>query len=312
VVLPLAYPGVHSVNAYLLELDDGLTLVDCGSALEPGWDALCHAVGQTGHRAGDIRRLICTHLHMDHAGLAGTLRKRTGCELVRGAGPDAGHDAFRDRWTPLAPRRARAARDGVGPDAATVLIGPLIGGDGERPRPPFDRLLIAGERLAGANGDWEVIAAPGHAGSQIVLWDATRRWLISADLVSPFPLLEYGSHTDPVASAADSLTRVLALGAERLLPGHGRPIEPADAVRAQLRAAADSLDAAVARAAAQIAQRPCSGFELSELLDPGNRDLEWRQSALSLAVCLLEHLEIGGRAEAITGSDGVRRFATLR
>jgi glyoxylase-like metal-dependent hydrolase (beta-lactamase superfamily II) len=309
-VLPLCYPGIRSVNAYLLALVDGLALVDCGSALDPGWDALCHAVAQTGHELADVRLLICTHLHMDHAGLAHTVRERTGCQLARGAGPPTGHDAFRDITLPLPDRRRAAAREGVPAGEMSTLIGPLIADDGRHVRPDFDRVLHDGERLDSVDADWQVVSAPGHAASQIVLFDAGRRRLISADLVSSVPLLEYGAPDDPVRLQRASLNRAIALDLRMLLPGHGRPIEPASAVRERLLAARDGLDQAVELAAASIAERPRSGYELATLLTPGSEDLEERQSALSLALCLLEHLQAIGRARA-TIDDGIRRFAPV-
>jgi glyoxylase-like metal-dependent hydrolase (beta-lactamase superfamily II) len=310
-VLPLCYPGIRSVNAYLLTLADGLALVDCGSSLDPGWDALCHAVSQTGHDIADVRLLVCTHLHMDHAGLAYTVRERTGCRLARGSGPATGHDAFRDVTVPLGDRQRRAALEGVPADEISTLIGPLIADDGRHIRPEFDRELRDGERLAGIDGDWQVIAAPGHAGSQIVLFDARRGRLISADLVSSVPLLEYGSRDDPVALQMASVERAIALDLEMLLPGHGRPIEPASAVREQLLATRDGLERAVELAAAAIAERPRSGYELAALMTAGSDDLEWRQSALSVALCLLEHLQATGQARAAVGDDGIRRFAPV-
>lgn len=311
-ILPLPYPGIRSVNAYLLELAEGVALIDCGSSLKPGWDALRHAVAETGHDVAEIRLLVCTHMHTDHAGLAHTVAARTGCRLARGGGPADGHDAFRNRLAPLDDRRRRAVREGVPATEVETLIGPLIADDGRHTRATFDRVLAPGERLPATGGAWEVIPAQGHAASQIALFEPGRRWLISADLVAQIPMLEYGSMEDPVALHRASLDRVVALEPERLLPGHGRPIEPVSEVRERLLAARDALDQTVERAASAIAQRPRSGYELSELVDPDNRDLVWRQGALSLALCVLEHLEIRGRAASATGADGVRRFAATR
>jgi glyoxylase-like metal-dependent hydrolase (beta-lactamase superfamily II) len=307
-VLPLGYIGIRSVNAYLLTLADGLALIDCGSALDPGWEALSHAVSRTGNDVGDIRLLVCTHLHMDHAGLAATVAERIGCDLARGRGPDAGHDAFRDRLVPLEARRRRAAREGVPDGELEALIGPLIANDGWHERARFQRVLDPGERLAGMAGSWEVVPATGHAAAQITLFESARRWLISADLVTDIPMLEYGTMGDPVALHRASLARILALDAECLLPGHGRPLQPAAMVRRRLLAARSEVDRLVDLASAAIAQSPHSGYEVSQLLDPGNLELEWRQAALSIGMCALEHLELTGRARSVLGHDGVRRF----
>ena len=71
--LPLPYAPMPAVNAYLLTLPDGLCLVDCGTSLDPAWEALERAFELAGERIEDVRLLVCTHLHADHAGLAAAL-----------------------------------------------------------------------------------------------------------------------------------------------------------------------------------------------------------------------------------------------
>ena len=63
-----------SVAAYLLDTPEGLALVDCGpsttlGALETGMRAL-------GAELSDLRHLLLTHIHLDHAGAAGSLQAR--------------------------------------------------------------------------------------------------------------------------------------------------------------------------------------------------------------------------------------------
>ena len=64
------------VNAYLLQTDDGLVLVDAG------WpnkiETIFKVVQETGHNSSDIRHLVLTHGHIDHAGSAAEVRRRTG------------------------------------------------------------------------------------------------------------------------------------------------------------------------------------------------------------------------------------------
>jgi glyoxylase-like metal-dependent hydrolase (beta-lactamase superfamily II) len=313
-VLPLPYAVLRSVNAYLLELNGGLCLVDCGSALPPGWDAVVHALAMTGHEPADIQRLICTHLHQDHAGLAATVAHNTGCELGRPAGPDAGHDMFRDRMIPLGARRRRALAEGVPAARLELLVGPLIAGDGDYQRPTFDRMLEAGETLPGPHGTWEVVSVPGHAAAQLALFDPARKWMISADLLSegPVPMLQFGGLPDPLGAHLASLDRALALAPARLLPGHGRPIEPEPAVRLALRASQSAALGLRELALRSLRTRSLTGFEFSELLDPDNPGLEWRQTAMSSAMCALEHLAVRGQARSWVGADRVRRFTALQ
>lgn len=308
--LPLVYPRPRSVNAYLLELDDGVCLVDCGSCVEPGWTALVHALGQAGRAPDDIRLLVCTHLHQDHAGLAATVASEVGCPLARPRGPQTAHDGLRDSAIDLVARRERATREGVPPDQLPLLVGSVIAADGFHDRARFDRTLDARDTITGPCGTWEIVPIPGHSPAQLGLFDRKRRWLMSADLVfeDDVPFLEFGAAPDPLSDHLQSLARVLDLEPRRLLPGHGRPVEPEAKVRERLHAARTSTLALrdIARQAVHGDQR--TAYEVSLLLDEGNRDLDWRQSALSIALCALEHLVLRGEATERLGRDGVRRF----
>ena len=89
--LPLGIHGVETVSAYLLAGGDGRdTLVDCGIAAattpdgDPGPDgtaALEAALRACGSGFERIERLVVTHAHIDHFGLAGEVVRRSGGEL---------------------------------------------------------------------------------------------------------------------------------------------------------------------------------------------------------------------------------------
>jgi beta-lactamase superfamily II metal-dependent hydrolase len=64
------------VNAYLLETSDGVLLVDAGWPNKT--EAIFKAVRESGHNPEDIRHLVLTHGHIDHAGSAAEVRRRTG------------------------------------------------------------------------------------------------------------------------------------------------------------------------------------------------------------------------------------------
>jgi len=89
--LPLGIHGVETVSAYLLVGGDGRdTLVDCGVAAatgpdgDPGPDgtaALEAALAACGSGFERIERIVVTHAHIDHFGLAGEVVRRSGGEL---------------------------------------------------------------------------------------------------------------------------------------------------------------------------------------------------------------------------------------
>ncbi len=75
--MPLA---LDHVNLYLLEDGDGWTLVDCGLA-DPGTRAVWERLLATRLNGRPITRIVVTHFHPDHVGMAGWLQERTGAGL---------------------------------------------------------------------------------------------------------------------------------------------------------------------------------------------------------------------------------------
>ena len=68
------------VGSYLVDTREGPALVDCGPANCVG--ALKRGLGARGLELGDVRHLLLTHIHLDHAGAAGTLvREHPGLEV---------------------------------------------------------------------------------------------------------------------------------------------------------------------------------------------------------------------------------------
>ena len=99
-VLPLPFPGLDRVNAYLLRGTIGCTLVDAGMFLpdeERPW---------VGRRRGgvrsvrpdkpaDIDRLVVTHTHIDHYGMAGRFVDRDRVRAVDARGADKDLELYR-------------------------------------------------------------------------------------------------------------------------------------------------------------------------------------------------------------------------
>src|SRR3982750_3696878 len=77
--LPLAYVG--TVNAWLLR-GDPITLIDTGPREERALAALETGLGRHGLRVEDIELVLATHHHLDHAGLAATIQRRSGAVVA--------------------------------------------------------------------------------------------------------------------------------------------------------------------------------------------------------------------------------------
>jgi glyoxylase-like metal-dependent hydrolase (beta-lactamase superfamily II) len=305
--LPLPYRYTRSVNCFLLADADGWTLLDCGSAVGHGWEALLHGLAAAGVEPQAISKLVLTHLHPDHASLAGRVADELGCPVWRFTGPESSYDALREQHRPLGERRAAARAEGVpAPDLDAIVDTPLAG-DGVQPRPGWDRILEPDDVLVAGGGEWRAIPALGHSAQQMMLHDARRRWLIAADAAYPEirPFLEWGHTPEPYAEYVAGLDAIEELAPRLLLPSHGRPDDRPAARVASARAA---LAGTRARIQAHVVAEPRSAYDVTCRVAGDIADPDVRGSWLSVCLAVLEDLVRGGEAVCERGADGVRRF----
>jgi glyoxylase-like metal-dependent hydrolase (beta-lactamase superfamily II) len=232
-VLPLPFEGLDRVNAYLLADDSGSTLVDCGiwdtgEARDHGWDDLVEALAACGREPTDITRVVITHPHIDHYGMAGRVREETGAQLLMHR--EARHDLEIYRNPKEAAERIAElfAEHGVERSAVDELsqfedwrafIHSVAEADVE---------IDDGTTFEASSRTWEVVHTPGHARSHVCLWSRSDGLLISGDHLLPTitPHIDYRrGETDPLGDFLASLDKTEALGPKLVLPGHGAPFE---------------------------------------------------------------------------------------
>ena len=309
-ILPVPYSPRGTVNCYLVEGADGPCLIDCGTSLAPGWDALEHALAQAGTKPQSISLLVCTHAHPDHYGLAATMREQTGCTLALAPGPLAVADVLRDPIVPLERRQELVRRAGVPAEAAAAALR-TPGDDCHHERAFPDLLLHEGDAVPSRHGAWRVVPAPGHAPTQLALLHERTGVLISADLTvtQKLPYLEYGHSQDPWAEQVASLRRCRGLGATLLLPGHGEPVQAPDQALGDALACFEAVPGLVVESAGH---GPLSAHDI--VLDIAGEDAPFyvRHMSLAGALCVLERLVDSGECLAVDGDDGIQRFLAGR
>jgi len=81
--IPLPLPGssLGTVNVYVVEDNRGVTLVDCGLGNSESWDLLQHHLEKLGMPIRHVERVLLTHTHHDHSGLAGRIVAETGAAV---------------------------------------------------------------------------------------------------------------------------------------------------------------------------------------------------------------------------------------
>ena len=233
-VLPLPFPGLDRVNAFLLTGGADTTLVDCGiylpdDAHDHGWADLEAALAACDVAPQDVTRLVVTHTHIDHYGMAGLFVERTGAELWMHETTKEDLNAYRDPEGTRARLRDLFRDHGVDPEELDELTKfedwRAFVSDVVEP----DVSLTGDEDLEVGPRTWEFVYTPGHSRSHVCLWSASDRMLISGDHLLPTitPHIDYrrGPDDDPLGDFLAALSVVEKLDPRLVLPGHGRPFE---------------------------------------------------------------------------------------
>jgi len=232
VPLPVGHNGIDTVNAYVLADGDRVTLVDCGvwraGPDGDGLPELRQGLRTAGYELADVARIVITHAHIDHYGLAGRLMELTGAELWMHALTDLDCEKYRHPDTAVARRRDTYTDHGL-PDAEL----PAVAHGLHAWMPYLHSVVEASTRLQGGETipiggrDWEVVHTPGHSTGHVCLWSPDLEVVLSGDHllpgVTPPVTFERGFDADPLRSYLESLRRIEALRAVRVLPGHGNP-----------------------------------------------------------------------------------------
>ncbi len=308
--LPLDIQGIPTLSAYLLRDDAGDTLVDCGIATGPGDDAcgeLDAALRTCGTSVEGVARLVVTHAHIDHFGLAGEVVRRSGGDLLMHRRTDLDLAKYADPDEAVDRRELMLADHGLfGPELTASATGlrewmPVMPSVGQ---PTV--LLDGGERILAGDRSWEVVPTPGHSPGHICLWSAADRILCSGDhllqVASPPVTFERGFERDPMGSYLESLERVEQLDPALVLPGHGRPFaDGARRARTIARGKRRRLDDV--RELVEGAARTVT--ELTDQLHPGTLTGSQRHFVMAELLADLAYHEARGTLQRNRRSDGV-------
>jgi glyoxylase-like metal-dependent hydrolase (beta-lactamase superfamily II) len=310
--LPIPY-AVGPVNSYLF-IEPEPTLIDCGVNSDESWHALTTALEAHQLTIADIRRVIITHAHVDHMGMAGRIAAHSPAQIWVA---EMNYD-----WAVHLPQKWQRRMEFMGSviqyfglpaeQQQAILAGMA--------RTPLLWDVIPAERVVTFPVDgvieiggqpWQVIYTPGHSNTQTCFYQADTRQFLAADMllpVTPTPVIEEpldGSdeRVPGLPQFLDSLALVEALDIEWVYPGHGDPFTDHRAL--------------IQRQSARIAQRAAECYGLiadgAQTFDAlfaamyGANSTADRFSALGMLVGYLDLLEVDGLIKGRI-RDGVRTF----
>lgn len=315
-IIPISLPTpfyIGPVNVYLIK-EDPVTLIDTGPKTPEAIEALRAGLRSAGLSVSDIRRIVLTHAHEDHCGLARSLRDEAKDAEVYVHNWETGHRASRLEHDESLRLLQRA---GV-PDEEIQSMRRLY----DNVRQYADSLdeahcreLVDGDELEFDAGALRVIHTPGHTPGSCSFLREADRTVIAGDCVlkriTPNPVIS----PDPIdpsrrfrslAEYLVSLARVRSFAPTLVFGGHGEPIQDFEELFNRY------LKLIRERQATALGVIPGTGanaWEVSRAMFPGVDDVH-SFLAVSEAVAHLDYAESEGKI-AVEMSDGREIYRKL-
>ncbi|MDI1275584.1 MBL fold metallo-hydrolase [Polaromonas sp.] len=293
----------------------GWTVVDCCVSRDEAkaqWEQIF-----AGELEGlPILRVIVTHMHPDHIGLAHWLCQRWNAPLwISATDYHTARIATRNS-TGFGGESAAAffASHGLtDPDSLAMIRARANYYPGLVPEVPahFHRMLD-GQVVTIGGRRWTCISGYGHAPEHIALHCAETHTLISGDMVLPristnVSVYDSEPESNPLTLFLQSIDKFAPLHADTLtLPSHGKPFRGLHTRIAQLHEHHRDRLAEVVHA---CQASPCSGADILPVMFKRALDLHQTTFAMGEAVAHLHTLWFEGRLQRRLGDDGIYRFA---
>ncbi|HET7200621.1 MAG TPA: MBL fold metallo-hydrolase [Burkholderiales bacterium] len=313
--MPLPFALDH-INLWLLDDEaageQAWTLVDCGIG-DDATRALWERVLATRIAGRRVARLLVTHHHPDHAGLASWLIERTGAQLWMPQAEYFAAHAMREGSAGFAFDKVVAMfeRNGLAGEKLALMQQRRSNYRNRVPDFPssYRRLMEGQAHRIGGRG-WRVIMGYGHAPEHAALYCEELGVLISGDMVLPkistnVSVWANEPEGNPLALFLDSLSRYAELPpATLVLPSHGLPFRGVRERIAQLKEHHRLRLAELHEAC----ESPKAAADVLDTLFRRKLDTHQLFFAMGEAMAHLHLLEREGRLTRSVGADGVIRY----
>jgi len=309
--MPLPFALDH-INLWLLEDEGAWVLIDCGIG-DDTTRALWERIFAARIAGLPVKRIVVTHHHPDHAGLALWLTERTGAEFWMPQAEYFAAHAHREGSAGLGFDNVIAmfTRNGVAGERLALLQQRRSNYRSRVPGFPSSyRRLTEGQGLRIGGRSWRVVMGYGHAPEHAALYCEELGVLISGDMVLPkistnVSVWSNDPDGNPLALFLDSISRYAALPATTLtLPSHGLPFRGLRERIAQLQEhhrlrLAELLE---------VCDAPKAAADVLGTLFRRSLDTHQLFFAMGEAMAHLHFLHDEGRLARLVEGDGVIRY----
>ncbi|MBL8201988.1 MAG: MBL fold metallo-hydrolase [Chromatiales bacterium] len=315
--MPLPF-ALKWINLWLLDDGDGWMVVDTGVATDESrahWTTIFASPALQGR---PVTRVLCTHMHPDHVGLAGWITDRFHCALwmsrleyvvCRMLVADTGREAPEDG--------VNFYRAAGWDEAALATYRKRFGQYGRmvQAMPDSFRRVTAGESLRIGGRDWRVLGGHGHSPEHICLWSPELNLFISGDQILPrissnVSVFPTEPDADPLSDWLESCVRLQReIPPDVLvLPAHNEPFVGA---HGRLQELIDGHELCLKRVEQRLQSGPQRVVDLFGALFPGAVTSELLGFATGESLAHLNCLIARRRARRRLTTDGIWLFETV-
>lgn len=223
--LPLPFRLDH-IYSYLIRDHDQWVVVDCGLNTTLARSVWQEAFTELNITPDQISRIVVTHAHPDHLGLAGWMQSLSGAPVLISADE---HQQINETWRDLESMttlmKAWYLQHGLSPAwAEDVVVETGRTAQRTRPLPTNEQVVPYETELAIGDRRFRTIRGPGHSNGQLMLHDVDDKLLLCGDhvLMKITPHIGYWPSltVNPLQQFLNSLQALSHLDVRMALPGH--------------------------------------------------------------------------------------------
>lgn len=279
-----------SMNVYLIE-DEQPTLIDTGPRQDEALEVLDRGLRDRGYTVADVRRIVLTHPHVNHFGLAGRIKERSDAQVCAYRGDLENYATFPMPLKKGIVRLARLMNQSMVPKHLSKQILRSLARNIRRADPVVvDVAYDDGDRLEFEDFSLEVVRTPGHTSGHACFFSYEADVLFSGDLLpesgGPVAAIMFdpdGHRFRSFPQYFRSLKKISYLAPSLIFPGHGKRLEqPRDRIACVLRDIEKESD----HIASIIDGVPLSPYDLQARLNGLRREFSFRSLSW-----LLGHLD---------------------